>query len=177
MVSESIPYAPDELVELAESAIRLFVISRKPIPVPDPLPESLREPSAVFVSIKADGRLRGCMGTIRPRYETIAHEVILNAVQACSEDPRFRPVRADELATLEISVDVLSTIEPCTDADLDPARYGVLVESGERRGLLLPDLPGVNTVKQQIAIAREKAGIPPQAPASLSRFHVERHTR
>lgn len=177
MISSPTPHARDELVGLAEDAVRSFVLSRVHRPIPDPLPESLRRPSAVFVSIKVDGRLRGCMGTIRPRHETLAHEVIFNAVQAASEDPRFHPVRADELATLEISVDVLSAIEPCTAVDLDPLRYGLLVESGSRRGLLLPDLPGVSTVERQIAIAREKAGMAPDAPASLFRFRVDRHTR
>ena len=177
MVSAPTPPVRDELVDLAERAIRSFVLSRERLPVPDPLPASLRRPAAVFVSIKSKDRLRGCLGTLHPRHATLAHEVITSATQAASEDPRFPPIEADELGRLQITVDVLSAFEPCTEADLDPRRYGVLIESGARRGLLLPDLPGVTSVEQQVAIAREKAGIPAHAPVSLFRFRVERHTR
>lgn len=129
----------------------------------------------MFVSIKKSGQLRGCIGTFFPATETIAHEIIANAIKSASLDPRFPPIDKSELADLMISVDVLSEPEPCNESQLDPSCYGVIVENGWRRGLLLPDLEGVGSVEDQVAIARSKAGIHPDEPIRLSRFTVERH--
>ncbi|MBR6444695.1 MAG: AmmeMemoRadiSam system protein A, partial [Firmicutes bacterium] len=119
---------------------------------------------------------RGCIGTILPTQDSVAEEIIENAVSASTRDPRFDPIRPDELKFLEINVDVLSEPEPIESKDmLDVKRYGVIVTSGGRRGLLLPDLDGVDTVDQQISIAKRKAGIGEDEPVSLQRFEVIRH--
>ncbi|MDI9470417.1 MAG: AmmeMemoRadiSam system protein A [Bacillota bacterium] len=143
--------------------------------VPDP-GQDLAEPAACFVSLHRSGRLRGCIGTLQPTRPSLGSEIIRNAIAAASQDPRFRPLRAAELVGLEISVDVLHPAEPVTSkAELDPRRYGVLVSAGYRRGVLLPDLEGVDTVEDQLAIACEKAGIRPHEPYSIERFEVTRH--
>ena len=127
--------------------------------------------------IHKHGRLRGCIGTILPVTESLAKEIIDNAVSAAVRDPRFDPVRPDELPWLELSVDVLEAPEPIdSPAQLDVKRYGVIVTTGRRKGLLLPDLEGVDTVEEQIANARQKAGIGPGEPVKLERFEVIRHT-
>jgi len=167
--------AEDPFVKLAKLAIRTYVRERRAISPPEDVPEEMREQAGVFVSIKKRGELRGCIGTFFPTEPTIAHEVVANAIKSATSDPRFPPVAERELDALTISVDVLSPPEPCTEADLDPSRFGVIVESGWRRGLLLPDLPGVSTVAEQVDIARRKAGIAPDEPVALQRFAVERH--
>ena len=136
-----------------------------------------RKRAGAFVSIHEHGRLRGCIGTIFPTESSVAEEIIQNAVSAAVRDPRFSPIREEELPFLEISVDVLGDPEEIGSEDeLDVRRYGVIVSSGRRRGLLLPDLDGVDTVEQQVAIARQKGGIRPDEPVCLQRFEVIRHT-
>ncbi len=165
----------DSFVDLATEAVRTFVKSGRALSAPEPTPSEMRGRAGVFVSIKKSGQLRGCIGTFFPAEETIAHEVIANAIKSASADHRFSPITESELASLTISVDVLSEPEPCDETQLDPSRFGVIVESGWRRGLLLPDLEGVDTVADQVAIAKNKAGIRESEPASLLRFTVERH--
>ena len=129
-----------------------------------------------FVSIHKEGLLRGCIGTLVPTTGCVAKEVINNAISACSHDPRFSKVSIDELPYLEISVDVLSESEKIDSPDeLDVKRYGVIVSDGRRTGVLLPDLEGVDTVKEQIDIARRKAGISIDDEISIERFEVVRH--
>jgi len=166
----------ESYVSLADRAIRAHVADGRVIDPPDELPEGMKGSAGVFVSIKKHGALRGCIGTFFPAEPTIAAEVIVNAIKAATADPRFPPITADELDDLDLSVDVLSEPEPCGVSDLDPALYGIIVESGWRRGLLLPDLPGVDSVTEQIEIARRKAGIGADEPYGLRRFTVERHT-
>lgn len=131
-----------------------------------------------FVSIKTrDGDLRGCIGTIDPVKNSLAEEIIANAVSAATRDPRFSPVRADELPNLKYSVDVLSAPEPCTLDDLDPKTYGVIVEDESgRRGLLLPNLEGIQAAAEQVEIASRKAGIAPGSPVKLFRFQADRYS-
>lgn len=145
--------------------------------LPEGLPEALTGRAAgAFVSLHKEGRLRGCIGTIAPTQESVAWEIVRNAVSAGLRDPRFPSVRPDELDGLEYSVDVLGEPEPVdSPAQLDPRRYGVIVTCGQRRGLLLPDLDGVDTVEQQIGIARQKGGISVGDPYRLERFEVVRH--
>lgn len=134
--------------------------------------------AACFVSLKTlDGELRGCIGTVEPVKDTLAAELIANAINAATRDSRFSPVTPDELPNLRYSVDVLSAPEPAEITDLDPAVYGVIVEdeTGSRRGLLLPDLQGIETVSDQVAIASRKAGILPGDPVRLARFRVDRY--
>ena len=137
----------------------------------------MKERAGVFVSIKKFGELRGCIGTFEPTRTNVAEEVIANAISSATRDPRFPPVNTAELPYLSYSVDVLTKPEPVKDlSQLDPKRYGVIVESGWRRGLLLPDLEGVNTVEEQISICRQKAGILPHEPIKLYRFEVRRYS-
>ena len=139
-------------------------------------PELSARRAGVFVSLHKEGDLRGCIGTIAPTTNSIAEEIIQNAVSAGLSDTRFAPVRADELADLTYKVDVLSEPEPITGPDkLDVKRYGVIVSSGWRRGLLLPNLDGIDTIAEQIDIARQKAGILAGEPVKLERFEVIRH--
>ncbi|MFZ5634364.1 MAG: AmmeMemoRadiSam system protein A [Bacillota bacterium] len=142
----------------------------------DRIPEEFRKPAGVFVSLKKHGQLRGCIGTIEPQYGNIVEETVHNAISAGHRDPRFYPVREDELDDLDISVDVLHPPEPVREKEeLDPQRYGVIVRSGRKQGLLLPNIEGVNTVEEQIDIARQKAGIYPGEPMELERFEVVRY--
>jgi len=169
--------SPAALPALARMAIETFVLSRKQISAPAQPSSLLTTRAACFVSIKTNsGDLRGCIGTIEPVKENLAAEIIANAINAATRDPRFDPVTADELANLRYSVDVLGKTEPASFTELDPRIYGVIVadESGERRGLLLPDIAGVETASQQVEIAAHKAGIPPGTPLQLSRFRVDR---
>lgn len=132
--------------------------------------------AGAFVSLHAHDRLRGCIGTIGPTTESVAWEIVQNAISACSCDPRFPPVTVSELDSLEYSVDVLGKPEPISSpAELDVKKYGVIVSCGGRRGLLLPDLEGVDTVEQQIDIARQKGGISSREEYNLERFEVVRH--
>jgi MEMO1 family protein len=164
---------------LARRTIETFITGGATIDPPDDLPDLLAARAGCFVSIKTlDGDLRGCIGTIDPVKDTLAEEVITNAISAATHDPRFSPVKKDELPTLKYSVDVLSAPEPCSVDDLDPQIYGVIVEdeSGLRRGLLLPNLEGINTAAQQIEIASRKAGIASGTPIKLFRFRAERYS-
>ena len=132
--------------------------------------------AGAFVSLHKDGRLRGCIGTISPTRDTLAEEIIENAISASTRDPRFIPVTVDELEYLEYSVDVLSPAEHIdSPSELDVKRYGVIVTNGGRRGLLLPNLDTIDTVEEQIAIAKRKAGIGDKEPVKLQRFEVVRH--
>lgn len=165
------------LVQLAKETIELYVREGRIREVrEDELPEEFRQRAGVFVCLKIDGALRGCIGTFQPAEPTIAHETVKNAISAATCDPRFTCVRADELDSIEYTVDVLTPPEPVTDRNvLDPRRYGVIVQAGARRGLLLPDLEGVDTADQQVGIAMRKAGIPPGTSLSISRFEVKRY--
>ncbi len=167
----------DEYVKLARLSAETYVKTGKKLPLPAGLPDELAGRRAgVFVSLHRFGELRGCIGTIAPVAPSVAAEIIQNAVSAATQDPRFSPVRADELDTLAINVDVLGEPEPVASVrQLDPKRYGVIVSNGLRRGLLLPDLDGVDTAEEQVAIARRKAGIDEEEDVQLERFEVVRH--
>lgn len=168
----------EDLPALARRAVESFVRDGRQISPPENAAEILGARAACFVSIKTRaGDLRGCIGTIEPVKATLGQELIANAISAATHDPRFAPVDESELANLRYSVDILSAAEPTTVADLDPAIYGVIVEdeSGSLRGLLLPDIPGVDTTEQQVNIAARKAGIAPGTPLKLSRFRVDRY--
>jgi len=164
-------------VALAEQALRRYLEQGQPIKAPDPLPPQLETPAGAFVSLKINGQLRGCIGTVEPVRENLAEEIIANAVSAGVRDPRFPPVGVAELDLITFSVDILSPMERVNSLDdLDALRYGVLVKSGHRSGLLLPDLEGIATAEAQVEIARRKAGILPGEPVELYRFTVIRHS-
>jgi AmmeMemoRadiSam system protein A len=132
--------------------------------------------AGVFVSLKKFGELRGCIGTIEPVRANLIEEVQHNAIAAATEDPRFEPVEPEELDNLVYSVDVLKPAEAINGlAELDPKRYGVIVRQGYRQGLLLPNLEGVETAAEQVAIAKRKAGISADETVELKRFEVVRY--
>jgi len=174
---QTIKDCEDEYVRLARYSLEHYVTTGKPVKLPDTLLEELlKNKAGVFVSLKKQGNLRGCIGTISPVTNCIAEEIIQNAISACAQDPRFEPVQPEELSELVYNVDVLSPSEPITSAAmLDVKRYGVIVTSGYKQGLLLPNLDGVNTIEQQISIAMQKAGIHQDEKYSLARFEVVRH--
>lgn len=167
----------DEYVQLARKTVEEYVRTGKRLRTPEGLLREMQDNRAgVFVSIKKEGRLRGCIGTIRAVQASIAEEIIENAVSAASRDPRFSPIEPEELDRLTISVDVLGDTEKIDSPDkLDVKRYGVVVTKGFKRGLLLPNLEGVDTIEEQIAIAKQKAGIGEHEKADLERFEVVRH--
>ena len=167
----------DEYVRLARQTLESYVINRKTITKPNSLSDRLKKTKAgVFVSLKLDGSLRGCIGTISPTRESIADEIIQNAISAGAEDPRFYPVTEEELKRIEYSVDVLGDAEKIQSIDeLNPEKYGVIVSMGHRRGLLLPNLEGVDNAEEQVSIALKKAGISPSEDYLLERFEVVRH--
>jgi AmmeMemoRadiSam system protein A len=165
---------PHPIVKLAKEAVKSYVCHGE-VFRPKELTTEMKSRAGVFVSIKKRGELRGCIGTFIPARQNIAEEIVTNAISAATQDPRFTPVEASELDDLEYSVDVLSEPEPVRGVEqLDPREYGVIVECGFRRGLLLPDLEGVDSVEEQIRICRAKAGISAEEPISLYRFRVER---
>jgi AmmeMemoRadiSam system protein A len=168
--------AEHPLVQLARRTIEQYVREGRPPEPPAELTEEMTRQAGVFVSLHRHGELRGCIGTIEPVQGNVAQEIIANAISAATRDPRFSPVRPSELHDLEISVDVLTEPEPIASmAELDPKRYGVIVSSGGRRGLLLPDLEGIDTPEQQVQIALRKAWISPDEPYRLYRFRVIRY--
>jgi AmmeMemoRadiSam system protein A len=163
------------LVRLAKRSVESYVRRGKVIQAKRLTPE-MKPKAGVFVSIHKGGELRGCIGTIEAQRNNVAEEIITNAISSAIRDPRFYPITADELGELEYSVDVLSRPEPVKSRkQLNARRYGVIVERGGRRGLLLPDLEGVDSADYQIDICRQKAGIAPDEPVKLYRFEVERY--
>jgi AmmeMemoRadiSam system protein A len=166
-------------VRLARNTVELFAREGRYFQPDFELPDELTERAAgVFVSIHKNGDLRGCIGTIAPAQQNIAREIMRNAICASTEDPRFDEIRADELSELSYSVDVLEAPEAVLhESELDAKKYGVIVSLGHKRGLLLPDLEGVDSVQEQIAIAMRKAGISPseRTRVTLQRFLVTRH--
>jgi hypothetical protein len=159
---------------LAKQAVESY-INNGEIIKPGELSPEMKGRAGVFVSLKKRGQLRGCIGTFEPAQKNVAEEIVRNAISSAVDDPRFTPVRPSELDNLEYSVDILTSPEPVdSPAQLDPKKYGLIVECGYRRGLLLPDLEGVNDVETQIAICRQKAGIGSSEPVKLYRFQVRR---
>jgi len=158
--------------DYARSCVEAFVDG---LPAPPAPADSLYDGvAACFCSIKKHGELRGCIGTLTPASSCLGDEIARNAYAAAFSDPRFPPIGAGELAALSYSVDVLSACEPCDHDALDPRRYGVIVSAGGRRGVLLPDLAGVETVERQLAIALQKAGIAAGTDYAIERFTVTR---
>lgn len=166
----------DVYVKLARHSLENFIRTGEYIDVPEYIPNELRTKSAgVFVSFKKDGELRGCIGTILPTTDSIANEIIRNAVEAGQYDPRFYPIEEEELSDLDISVDVLTKPKKASIEELDPKRFGVIVRKGRRTGLLLPDLEGIDTVEEQLRIALRKAGIGEDEDYEIEKFEVIRH--
>jgi|WetSurMetagenome_2_1015567.scaffolds.fasta_scaffold45225_2 MEMO1 family protein len=163
------------LTKLAKKTVETYVREGR-LPEVAQLTPEMREKAGVFVSIHKKGALRGCIGTFEPQMENVAAEIMSNAVSSASRDPRFSPITPGELKDLDYSVDILTHPVPVKDEkELDPKKFGVIVESGWKKGLLLPDLEGVDTVEQQIDICCQKAGIYPGEKTNLYCFEVKRH--
>ncbi|WP_378954985.1 AmmeMemoRadiSam system protein A [Pelosinus sp. sgz500959] len=163
-------------VSLARASLHHFLDKGSVLPAPEKLDDMLAGRAGVFVSLKKQGQLRGCIGTFGPTRTNIGSEIIYNAISAGTADPRFEPVELIELPELTISVDILETPEPVNRIDdLDPQKYGIIVRNGSRSGLLLPMLEGVDTVDEQLSIAMQKAGIGPKEKIELYRFTVTRY--
>ncbi|MHB8780265.1 MAG: AmmeMemoRadiSam system protein A [Candidatus Geothermincolia bacterium] len=177
MAEPRIPRPRSNIARIAARAVEACVLGSRPLgpeEVSD-LPPEVAGTAGAFVCLKIGGELRGCIGTMQPTRPTVVEEVVANAAGSCTRDPRFMPVKPEELPSLEVSVDVLSEPEPVdTEDELDPRVYGVIVRSGSRVGLLLPDLEGVDDVADQVSIARRKAGIKRGEPVDLFRFTVRR---
>lgn len=164
------------LAKLAKNAIEEYVKKGCTISPPKELVPEMREKAGTFVCIKKQGELRGCIGTFMPTCENVAYEIIRNAICAATQDPRFCKVQPEELDELEYTVDVLSAPEEIKNIkELDPKKYGVIVSKGARKGLLLPDLEGVDTAEEQIRIAMMKAGISEKEDVKIFRFEVKRY--
>ncbi|MFW6070966.1 MAG: AmmeMemoRadiSam system protein A [Candidatus Bipolaricaulota bacterium] len=167
----------DDHVKLAKKAVRQAVTGEQVDGVEElkeRLPDRRR---GVFVTLKRYGRdLRGCIGTYTPATESLGEEIVRNASSAALDDPRFPPVEESELSELIVSVDVLTEPKPCAVEDLNPEKYGIMVEKGAKSGLLLPDLDGVDSPEKQLEVTKKKAGISPrEGDFQLKRFEVERH--
>lgn len=169
---EALPY-----IELARASIRHYLEHGKPMEVPEALPQRFYETKAgCFVTLHQYGQLRGCIGTMQAVRDSLAEEIIHNAISAANSDPRFPQLRKEELDEIDVSVDVLGDLERINSlTDLDPQRYGVYVMSGRKSGVLLPRLEGVNTVEEQVGIAMSKAGITLDEEIDLYRFEVLRY--
>jgi len=164
------------LVQLARRTIEEWVGAGNKVAPPNEPTDEMKRRAGVFVSLHRHGQLRGCIGTIEPVYANVAQEIIANAISASTRDPRFPPMTPEELVDLDISVDLLTEPEPISSMDeLDPKEYGVIVQSGHKRGLLLPDLEGVDTAQHQVDIALRKAWISPGEPYEMFRFRVIRY--
>lgn len=169
------PAAESEIVALARRTIGTYVREGRTLVAEQLVDARLPAQAGVFVSLHRNGELRGCIGTILATQPSVAEEVVHNAIEAAMHDPRFPALTVDELDDLEVKVDVLHAPEQCTIDDLDPSDYGVIVTSGWRRGLLLPDLEGVDDVETQVSIAMRKAGIRPNDRCGFERFKVDRY--
>ena len=165
------------IVDLAWQAIKTYLTSGQLLELPAELPDNLLPPAAVFVSLHTgNGQLRGCRGTLLPTEPTLAEAIIKTAVASAVDDPRFPPMRLEEMDGLEISVDVLSQLKPVTNIQmLDEKKYGVVIQAGPRRAVLLPDIPVVKNVAHQLQLVRQKAGLSPDEPADLFYFTVTRY--
>lgn len=162
------------VVQLAKDTVESYVRYGEP-PQPRAVTSEMEERAGVFVSIHKRGELRGCIGTFEPTRDNVAEEIVTNAMSASTGDPRFPPISPSELDDLEYSVDILTAPEPVTDiGQLDHKEHGIIVKSGQKKGLLLPDLEGVDSVEEQVFICRLKAGIAPEEPVDLYCFQVRR---
>ena len=164
------------VVKLAKKAVEAYIKKGNVITAPSRLNAVMKKKAGVFVSLHKFGQLRGCIGTFEPLQKNVAEEIIANAISSATRDPRFLSVDSSELKDLEYSVDVLTQpVFVKDEKQLNPKKYGLIVESGYRKGLLLPDLEEVESVEQQIGICRQKAGIMPYEPIKIHRFEVKRY--
>lgn len=143
---------------------------------PPSLPEPWVRPRGVFVTLREQGELRGCIGHVEPQCSTLAHEIASCAISAALHDPRFAPMRSQEFERSRIEISLLSPSEPVAHLDqLDPERYGIVVSAGPRRGVLLPHVAGIRDAHDQLRIALRKAGLNgEEAELRLERFEIQK---
>ena len=163
------------IVKLAIRSVEYFIEIGKPLPCPDPLPDSLKKNAGVFVSIKKQGSLRGCIGTMTPKYKNLAEEVIQNALRSASEDPRFDPIQKKELPSLTFSVDVLQPLEKIENIkDHNIKQFGLVIRGKGKQGVLLPDLDIIKSADQQLKVCLNKGGFKSHDNYEIFRFEVKR---
>ena len=167
----------EDVPELAKKTIENYILYGEMYDIDKKLAEEVKREAGVFVTLKKNGKLRGCIGTIRPTQKNIVAEVQKNAISAAEHDPRFPSLEEDELNDIDYSVDIIGEMEKVASKDeLNPEKYGVMVKGDHKSGLLLPDLEGVDTVKEQLSIARKKAGLNKDEEIEIYRFEVKRYT-
>jgi AmmeMemoRadiSam system protein A len=163
------------LVKLAIQSAKYFIETRKALPCPDPLPDNLKQNAGSFVTIKNQDSLRGCLGTLTPKYKNLAEEIIRNAIRAANEDPRFEPVEKKELPSLTFSVDVLTLPEKINGlTGHNVKQFGLIVRGAEKQGVLLPDLDNIKSANQQLKVCLKKGGFKDSDTYELFRFEVKR---
>jgi AmmeMemoRadiSam system protein A len=178
MESKEVREFHNPLVELAFNAIEAYLKAHIRVSPPRTFYKILETKAACFVSLKKkNGELRGCIGTVEHKEVTLGWEIISNAISAATRDPRFPPVKLKELSELDITIDVLERLRECSKDSLDPKEFGIVIEQGDKRGVLLPDLPGVDTVDNQVAIAASKGGIDLDQDYRIFRFRSERYDK
>ena len=166
----------EDIPELAKKTVEDYVLYGKMEEISEELSEELQRKAGVFVTLKKQGKLRGCIGTIKPTQKNVAEEIQKNAISAAEHDPRFPSLKSEELEDLNYSVDVIGEMEKVDDKEkLDPQKYGIMVKGGHQSGLLLPDLEGIDNVEEQINIAKKKAGLVEDADIEIYRFEVKRY--
>ena len=165
--------------ELAKATVEEYTKTNNIFTPPEALVGVSTKKAGTFVSIKTfDDELRGCIGTISPTKDTLAKEIISNAIKAATLDPRFEKVEISELDNLKYSVDVLFSPERVKNIkELNPKLYGIIVSSvSGNQALLLPNLDGIDSTEDQIAICKRKAGISHDESVIIQRFKVERYS-
>lgn len=163
-------------VRLARESLTYYLLYGYYMDVPDYVTDEMKKlKRGVFVTLKKEGQLRGCIGTTVPVMENVAKEIIRNAVEAGEYDPRFNPVTEDEIDEIDFSVDILTEPVEAEKEELDVKKYGVIVRSGKKSGLLLPDLEGIDTVEQQLKIVLQKAEISPDENYEIKKFEIIRY--
>jgi len=166
----------EDVPNLAKKTIEEYILHGRMYEIDQEISEELNKEAGVFVTLKKNGDLRGCIGTIRPTQKNIAAEVQKNAISAAEHDPRFPAVSGDELNEIDYSVDIIGEMEKVdSKEELNPKKFGIMVKGGHQTGLLLPDLEGIDTIEKQINIARKKAGLSKDADIEIYRFEVKRY--
>jgi len=163
------------LVKLAIRSVKYFIETGNPLPCPAHLPDFLRQSAGIFVSIKKQGSLRGCIGTITPKYKNLAEEVIQNALRSASEDPRFDPIQKKELPSLTFSVDVMKPLEKIDSIkDQNIKQFGLVIRGEGKQSVLLPDLDIIKSADQQLQVCLKKGGFKWNDTYEIFRFEVKR---
>jgi AmmeMemoRadiSam system protein A len=160
------PLASGEGQTLLDTARRAVIeaVQQKRRLRAEPPPGNLSQPASAFVTLKVAGKLRGCIGRLEP-HEPLSQVVADAAQSAACEDPRFKPMKAAELAQLGVEISVLSPMELISPKQIEIGKHGLLVKRGSFRGLLLPQVAVEHrlTAEQFLEETCMKAGLPADA--------------